>query len=249
MPVKTIKNTKKPRIVLYGTEGIGKTTLCANPALKPLFLFTEDGIGSLQVDAMEDDYDNYVIKDFKTFKEHLEYIRLNDIPNRTLVIDSLDWLEKLIHEETAGLENKSHVGEIAFGKGYSRAAGEMADILNRLDAIRSEKDMMIVLIAHSKVSRFESPESDSFDRYTLDIHDKANSIVREWADCIFFATQQVTVKKTSGDFGKVEKRGIGDGKRIIYTQERPAFQAKNRFDLDAEQPFDLVEIVKQIFTR
>jgi len=63
-------------------------------------------------------------------------------------------------------------------------------------------------------------------------------MITQWADNIFFGTHKTVVTKQGEGFNQTAK-GVGQGERIIYTEERPAFTAKSRMDL----PFE-IEIPK-----
>ena len=239
------KQKTAPRIVLYGVDGIGKSTLCAQGELRPIFIQTEDGLGNIDVDryplatTLGD-----VVNSLEDVKSKAEY--------KTVVIDSLDWLEKLVWQNILKDEEAASIGEISYGKGYSRSEAIFGKVLAKLNEVR-DTGKIIIFTAHAKIARFESPISESFDRYDLDVHDKVASVIREWADCIFFANYDVAVKKVKANFGRVENKAVGEGERKVYTQDRPAWRAKNRYNLDPEIAFEdgdkkvLVNIVKKIY--
>lgn len=214
------KNTP-PKIVLYGTHGIGKSTFAAE-APNPLFIDTEDGTDHLDVyrqhcTKLED---VYAVFDLLQSGEH---------PFKTVVIDTLDWLEKIIHERV----RKEH-GEQVFtdyGRGYVHSLPFFDTILRSLTHFNKTHKLGVILLAHCQIKRFDSPEHDPYDRYQLDLHDKAAHKVEQWADAVLFANYETFVKKTDVGFGKEKKRGLGTGRRVIHTEERPAFKAKNRYKL------------------
>ena len=98
--------------------------------------------------------------------------------------------------------------------------------------------MMVILIAHAKIERFENPETDAYDRYSPRLNKHASALIQEWCDEVLFATYKVHTKQTEEGFDKTRTRGIGTGDRIIRTTERPAHMAKNRMDLPEELPLD-----------
>lgn len=207
-----------PRIVLYGVAGIGKTTLAAC-APKPIFLQTEDGLGRIDADAFPR---------AATYGDVLEQMSaLIKQPNdyQTVVLDSLDALEPLLWEHVCAEGGKRTIEDFGYGKGYVAAAGEWRRLLSGFDMLR-DAGKAVVLIAHSQVVRFESPEVDAYDRYQLRLDKRACAVVSDWADAVLFANYRVAAVQ-SGD----RKRGVGDGTRVLYTTERPAFAAKNRFGL------------------
>lgn len=210
--------TGAPRIVLYGVAGIGKTTLAAC-APKPIFVQTEDGLGRIDADAFPRaaKYADVLEQMSALIKQPNDY--------QTVVLDSLDALEPLLWEHVCAEGGKKSIEDFGYGKGYVAAAGEWRRLLSGFDMLR-EQGKAIVLIAHSQVVRFESPEVDAYDRYQLRLDKRACAVVSDWADAVLFANYRVAAVQ-SGD----RKRGVGDGTRVLYTTERPAFSAKNRFGL------------------
>ncbi len=100
------------------------------------------------------------------------------------------------------------------------------------------KGMNVILLAHPLIKRFDSPECAPYDRYQIKLHKTAAALVTEWADAVLFANYRVYTQETDAGFNKKINRGTGNGERIINTTERPAFHAKNRFDLPDVIPFN-----------
>ena len=113
----------------------------------------------------------------------------------------------------------------------------MRVLLSGLDALRDQRGMTVVVIAHSEVKRFESPEHEPYDRYQMRLDRRANDIVCEWADALLFANYRVHIVKDKGKFDKDGRaRAAGRGERVLFTEQRPAFLAKNRYRLPPELP-------------
>lgn len=229
MNITTNNPAKAPRVVLYGTSGIGKTTFAAN-CPSPVFICVEDGLGSLAVDHFP------LVETLDEVMSYLKQLQTEQHEYWTVVIDSLDWLERLIWQQVARDNNKSSIEEIGYAKGYIFALEYWSKFLAALNGLR-ERGMMPFLISHALIKRFNSPTSDPYDRYQLKLHEKAEALVREWADLVLFATYKVTVKPAD-TAKKAQARGVGGTERIMYTTERPAFVAKNRYGLPEEMPFD-----------
>ena len=164
---------------------------------------------------------------------------------QTLVIDSLDWLERLIWVEVVRRKPTTEKGRLVtsiedygFAKGYTLALEPWQEVIDGLDALRNERQMMIVLIAHAKIERFENPETDVYDRYSPRLNKHASALVQEWCDEVLFASYKVHTKQTDEGFDNTRTRGNGTGDRILRTTERPAHMAKNRLNLPEEMPLD-----------
>jgi hypothetical protein len=76
-------------MLVYGTEGIGKSTLAAR-APQPVFVQTEDGLGEVNCDKFP------LAASFAETLAALTELRDQDHAYQTVVVDSLDWLERLI---------------------------------------------------------------------------------------------------------------------------------------------------------
>jgi hypothetical protein len=96
--------------------------------------------------------------------------------------------------------------------------------------------MCVILLAHCQIKRFDSPETEPYDRYQPKLQERANAILREWVDALLFANYKTIVKKDDVGFNKTSNRGISSGERLLYTAERPAYMAKNRYGLPESLP-------------
>jgi len=219
------------RVMLYGVQGVGKSTWAAC-APKPIFLQTEDGLGEIDCDKLplSTTYDGSMKALSALYTESHSY--------QTVVIDSLDWLERLIWAEVCRKRNVESIEDIGYAKGYIFALTQWREFLEGLSALRNDKGMAVVLIAHARIERFENPETESYDRYVPRLHKLAAAVVQEWCDEVFFASYKVYTKQTEEGFNRKRAQGIGTGERIIRTQERPAHVAKNRLNLPEELPLD-----------
>lgn len=224
------KQNKPPRILIYGSQGMGKTTF-ASFAPNPIFIQTEDGLASVDSDSFP------LATSFQEVLKYLGELAENDHDYKTLAVDSVDWLERLIYSQVCAERNVKTIGDIAYGAGYNQAIDLWQQYIDCLNYLRDAKNMMIIQIAHSQVKKYENPETDSYDRYQIKMHDKASAILLEHADAVFFVNQVVGVKKEQEGFSK-RARAIGSGDRSIFTEERPAYIAKNRYGLPHEIPFD-----------
>lgn len=222
------KNTSisSPRLMIYGVEGIGKSTFAAG-APAPIFIPTEDGLGNLEVEHFP------LAKSTAEVLEAIGSLYEQKHKFKTVVIDSLDWLENFLFTE---VENSHEAKELAYGKGAIIAAEKWREILNGLNALRNDKNMIVILLAHCTIKRFDSPETEPYDRYQPKLQERSNALIREWADAVMFANYKTVVTKEEVGFNKTVARGIGTGERLLHCNERPAYMAKNRYSLPDKIP-------------
>lgn len=217
--------------MLYGVHGVGKTTWAAG-APDCLVMNLEDGCNDIDCAHTE------LILNFEQFQLGLSWLANNKHDFKWLAIDTVDWLEKLIHQDVAKSAGKKSIADIGYGAGYKQALAHWNDVLFRLDWLRRECGIGIILLAHSDVKRFQSPEQDSYDRYSPALHDLASSLLQEWCDEVLFASYRVFTRKEDQGFNKERTIAVGDGERYIRTQESAAVLAKNRLRLPQELAFN-----------
>jgi hypothetical protein len=230
------KDGGPPRVLLYGPEKIGKSTTAAS-APKPVFIQTEDGLG--QIDTTK-------FPRAKTLEEvfaQLDKVRTGNHDFYTLAIDSLDWLENLIF---AWVKKESGVKSIelaagGYGKGYIRAGEVMQSILlDRLDAIRTERNMAIILVAHARIEKVNNPPLPTYDRYVPDLHKHVLPFVNEWVDAIGFAHKKIRVEadKAKEDRFIAHALGADGGERVLRFYETPSALAGNRYGITQDLPLN-----------
>ena len=216
-----------PRIILYGMEGIGKSTFAANfPS--PIFIQTEDGLGMI-------DCAKFPLA--KTFDEVFqELVALETEPNefKTIVIDSLDWLERLIWDKVAQDSKVNNIEQIGFGKGYTMALTFWRIVLDHLETLHKQ-GKIILLLAHAVAEDYSDPEVSSLKRFTPRLHKTARSLVAEYVDVILLATRA---------FGAA--KGDQNNPRIVRTEASPYQVAKSRFSIPAELPLDADAVLYSI---
>lgn len=212
---------RAPVMVVHGTPGIGKTTFAAC-AENPIFIRTEDGLGEIEVPTFPEinDWDSLMEAFGSLFEEEHDF--------KTVVIDSLSALEPMIWAKVAHDHGKKNLEDIGFGKGYIYALDYWRDMMEACKAL-SRKGIMPILIAHTDIARFDSPETDPYDRYQIKLHKKAFQYLYEQADIIGFASEPVLVRKQSTDDKK--GRGVSRGGRKLSLVETPAVIAKNRYSM------------------
>ena len=233
--IHTGRRPSPPRFVIYGTEGIGKSTT-ASQAPKPIFIPTEDGLDQIDCASFP------LATRFPEVETALELL-INEAHNfETVVIDSLDWLERLIWDVLCEQYGVASIEKVdgGYARGYTHALTHWRRVLDGLNTLRSRRGMCVVLLAHAKVEKFEDPESAAYDRYSPRLHKHATALVNEWADAVLFATRKIITKTEETGFNRERTIAAGLGKdggeRILRCVGSPACVAKNRFDLPAELP-------------
>lgn len=215
---------KRPHcIVVYGPDGVGKTTF-GSQAPKPIFLGPERGTSTMDIERLPVPYN------FSDVMLATGELLSDPHPYQSVIVDSLDWMEPLVFAEVC-LENKGAKSiELAaggYGKGYKEALLKWATWRARLDDLRDKRDMNIILLAHAAITDFQDPQAQvAYHRYQLKLHKDAAAMFREWAECVLFVNHQT--------FATEEGRAIASGKRVAYTERGAGWDAKNRFDLPAE---------------
>lgn len=220
---------KPQRILIYSPEGIGKTTFGATFE-KPIMVRTEDGGGNVNVPTFP------MVTNFGEMESVITALH-KDHDFKTLLIDTADWLEPIVWQKTVDDDTENEVSNVeayGYGKGYVLADQWWRYLMGGFDSLRNNKDMQIVIIAHSEIKTYTPPESDPYDRHQIKLHKRASALLREWVDIVAFVNFETKIKKTETGFNKEVKRGTGTGQRVIYTEERPAYRAKNRWGLPAE---------------
>lgn len=217
------------KILAYGVQGLGKTTFgCTFEA--PILLRIEDGAAAIDVPTFPG-----LAASLDDIYEAINALH-GEHPYRTLVVDSLDWMEPLIWANTCARLEIASIEKAGYGKGYVEADADWRMVMGGFDSLRLNKGMTIVLVAHAEIKKFEPPDGDPYDRYQIKLHKRAWALWQEWADMVLFANYKSRTIKTKdgGTKGESKYRAEGSGERVLYTDERPAYLAKNRWGLPHE---------------
>ena len=221
------------KVGIYGPEGIGKTTF-AGMFPGAVFIDTEGSTKHMDVARFDPPQELNDVLDM------LAWVLKNPKQVGTLVIDTVDWLEKLIFNSVCAEKKIQNIEDIGYGKGYVYAKQKMQQILEVLDAI-VQNGVHVVLVCHSMIRKFEQPdEMGSYDRYMLKLNEKNIApIVKEWLDMLLFVNYKTDIV-TAPD-GKT-KKARGGQKRIMYANHSACWDAKNRFGLPDEMPMEYEQI-------
>lgn len=235
--VRKANSNRPPRVVIYGIEGVGKTTLGAK-AEKPVFITPEGGADHvLGADGQPVD-EVSGIKTWDQLRGAVKSLITEDHNFKTLCLDSADWIEKLCHAKIIGTSKYDIIrANGGYGAGYSESENLHRELIEDLSTLRDTKNMAIVVTAHYQVKEVKDPDMvHDYDSYQIKCHEKVSSLWREWSDALFFARFSTYTKKNEKD-ATAKARAIGDDTRVVYTTKRPAFQAKNRYNMPPEMEF------------
>lgn len=235
------KQVKALKTVVYGPEGIGKSTFAA-AFPDPLFIDTEDSTKFMDVRRF---------KKPASWTELLEQAKhVRDTPGLcgTLVVDTADWAERLCIRSVCGQYQKSGIEAFDYGKGYAFAYEEFGKLLNLLSEV-AEGGVHTVLTAHAATKRREQPdEFGTYDCWGLKLLDSPKcsvaNMVKEWADLLLFANYKTLVVAADEKGRRHKAQG---GRRVMYTTHHPCWDAKNRQDLPEELPFEFQAIAPYLF--
>lgn len=230
------KQSAPRRVVIYGPEGIGKSTF-ARDALRPVFIDIENGTLELDVVRFPRPPAGWALPDVY---EAIEFLRTNTEHDfATLAIDVIDALEAVIWAHLCKREKKSNIEAFGYGKGYQAALDEWRVLLGKLERLQLERQMGLVLVGHSFVKTFKNPEGPDFDRYNMKIHEKPAGLLREWSDAVLFACYETFAEKVDDKDRK--GKGFSTGARVIRTLRTAAYDAKNRYSLPEELPLSYAD--------
>lgn len=228
-----------PRIVIYGAPKVGKSTFVSESP-SPIMIDLEDGSKNINIPRISD------IVTLDKFKEVITALLSDKHEYKTLIIDSVDWLERLVHKDLSTKHGKDSIEDFGYGKGYQLSCEVFDTILSALDRLRLERKMIIIFIGHDIVKKYNDPLNDSYDRHTLKLHAKAEAIVTEWSDAILYATKQVYTQKTEKGFGQKEVKAVSGNRRLLICDDTPSALAGNRYRLPKEMDLKWSELMKNI---
>jgi hypothetical protein len=229
------RTPKPPRLLVYGTEGIGKSTFAAG-APNPVFIQTEDGLDEIECAKFP------LVKTFDEAIGAIGELRNEAHDYETVVIDSLDWLERTIWDRVCQAPGVSSIEKAdgGFAKGYTHALTFWRELVDQLNALRAARGMVVLLIAHARVERFEDPESSPYDRYSPRLHKHAAALISEWCDAVLFATRKIRTQTEDAGFNRkrtiAHAIGKDGGERILRCVGGPSCIAKNRFGIAEDLP-------------
>lgn len=228
MEIIKTRKSKPPRILIHAAHGLGKSSLAAS-APKPLFIQTEDGLENLDADAFP------LCQDFETLMGQLSQVYDESHDYKTLVIDSLDWMETLVTRHVCKEGNKTSISDFAYGTGYATALEQFGRVIRALTAIREDRNMAVILTAHSQIKTYQNPLGADYDRYQIKLREKNAELFLEWCDLVCFLHFQVFTTTEKDGFGETTK-ATGGTDRVLSCTPSAAYVSKNRYGITASIP-------------
>ena len=221
------------RVVIYGPEGVGKSTLAA-AFPDPIFIDTEGGTAQLNVRRFDRP------QSWEDLITQVRYAAAHSGELKTLVIDTADWAEKLCALSVCRENGYKSIETFDFGKGYVYLAERFAELLRELDKARGA-GLTTVITAHAKMRKIEQPEQEgAYDHWEMKLTKQCAPLLKEWCDMLLFCNYRTTVYKPDGKNGKA--KAVGGRERVLYTCHTAGWDAKNRHGLPEELPmtFDAI---------
>lgn len=219
------------KVLIYGPEGIGKSTL-ASRFPDPVFIDTEGSTKNLDVARFD------APSSWAMLLDEIRYVIDHPEVCKTLVIDTADWAEKMAIQSVLDEHNKSGIEDFGYGNGYRYVYEHFGKLLNLLSDVIA-RGINVVITAHATLKKFEQPdELGAYDRYTMKLIDSPKTSiaasVKEWADMVLFANYKTIIVTDS----KTKKTKAQGGARVMYTTHHTCWDAKNRYGLPDEIPMD-----------
>jgi hypothetical protein len=228
LAIHTVTAVLPPRVLIHGSEGVGKTSLAAKfPA--PVFVQTEDGCPSaLSISTFG------FLEKFDQVRDALSALASERHDYKTLVLDGLDALEAMIWRDVCTTQGWASIETPGYGKGYVVVDRWWLDVLAAIDFLRREHGMTTVLLAHSSIERIDDPRAASYTSYQLRLHKRARGLIQDNMDVIGFMAPDLNIQSEDAGFGKKRTRADGGSTRWVHFEARPSFVAKNRYNLPAK---------------
>ena len=229
------------RCVIYGTSGIGKTTL-ASRLPKPLFL-------DLELSSKELDVDRTCPESFAELKNDIAELTKDSLGYKTVVIDVGDAMEALFIQDylyRKGADSIDKAG--AYGVGYKDIRQDLGRFFDNNLRKLADSGVNVVVVYHCMTKTVYNPDGTNYDTYDV-VHQVkgVSDIPKGWADLVLFLKNDIDyINKGTKDNPKLIPT---DQQRVIYTQGLPTFEAKSRFNIPRKLPLinELNDELKQCF--
>lgn len=213
------KINRAQKVVIYGSEGIGKSSLAACFP-EPLFIDTEGGTAQMDVRRIDKP------QSWEELLAIVQEVAVTPDVCKSLILDTADWAEQLIVNFLCVKYKQNSIESFGYGKGYTYLAEEFTKLLHAFDQVIAA-DIHVVITAHAKMRKFEQPdEMGAYDRWEMKLSKQVAPLLKEWCDLLLFCNYQTFVVTSENNTQKAQ-----GGKRVMYTTHHPAWDAKNRVHL------------------
>lgn len=226
MEILKTKTNKPPRILIHADHKLGKSSLAA-AADSPIFIKTEDGLDSIDAQSFA------LCKNFQDVLEQLSWVYSQPHDFKTLVIDSLDWLETMVAQHVCAEGDKKSISDFGYGSGFQKMLEQFSRVIKALTAIREERKMIVILIAHSHIKTYQNPLGADYDRHCIKLREKNSELFTEWVDLIGFLHFQVFTNTKKDGFGETTK-AIGGDTRVLSCHPSAAYEGGNRYGITSD---------------
>lgn len=232
----SLKSVKKktaaelqPIITIYGVPKIGKSSLGAEFP-RPIFIQTAEGENvpaGVEAETIE-------VRSYGELCEAIGALVNEEHNYATAVIDSISGLENLIRAEACARNGWKTIEDPGYGKGYKIAAAIFLEYIDGITTLRRERNMAVVQIGHTNISRFDDPDTDPYSRYRIQLHDSAADIIESNSDVIAFLNLKKSIKKVDAGFNKELRHAEGGSVRWMFLEQKANHIAGNRFGMPPE---------------
>lgn len=223
------------KVVIYGPEGIGKTTFASRFPF-PVFCDTEGSTKAMDVARFD------APQKWEDIFTAVNYVMQDPSCCKTFVLDTADWAEMMCIKYTCDKGGVNGIEDFGYGKGYTYTQENFKKLLDKLDKL-IELGINVVITAHAKMRKFEQPdEMGAYDRWEMKLSRQVAPMLKEWADMVLFANYKTYVVEDD----KTKSKKAQGGKRVMYATHNPCWDAKNRYGLEDCLPFEYSAIKKVI---
>ena len=209
------------RHVIVGVHGVGKTSLAAG-APSPAFIAPAYGVEGFN------NINGWSPTTYEEFIDVLDSIIADPKPAfKTLVIDTMNWVEELAEEAVAkahGVTSFAKIPDKYNFKKWGALAMEAPRILGKLDRIRAKGISQIILF-HADTQKHTTPEGQEWLRYIPKGYKDFTPVFMQRSSSVMFFVYETFETDLGG-----KKQIVGDN-RVLRTSWSHAYDAKNRLNL------------------
>lgn len=229
--LKSSRSKMPPITLIYGVDGIGKTSLAAEWP-EPLYMPTEGQKTPSDIEIPSTD----VISSWDDIENVFTELLTTEHDFKSVIIDSLGGIAPFIEAITAArigaatVDDNSKGSPAAYGNGYKESEVEWGTFMSGCEAL-SQAGINVVLLGHPEIKRFDDPLNDPYDRYILKLNKRAAPLVREKCDIVAFLNYRISLKEKEVAGRKTVAHAEGGKERQIHLSRGAGFDAKNRYSM------------------